>query len=121
MNLKYVRCYADADAAGETHFEERELALTAPQPGSSERSPKLPGGEIDFVRMPAGHFHDWHPTPHRWIGVIVQGTVEVTASDGEARRFGVGDVHAHEDTGGKGHQTRVIGDEAVVLMRAQLS
>ncbi len=34
---------------------------------------------------------------------------EVTASDGEKRRFGPGSIVLLDDTTGKGHQTRAVG------------
>jgi len=50
----------------------------------------------------------------------LSGTVEVTASDGESRRFGPGSLALLEDTRGKGHSTRVL-DEDVVMLVTQLA
>ena len=48
----------------------------------------------------------------------LSGTVEVTASDGEAQRLGPGSLLLLEDTHGRRHSTRVLGD--VVMLVAQL-
>lgn len=117
--MKYVRCYAGAD--GETHFEDVEVELTGSEPGGPQRSAKIPGGEIDIARLPVGAFEDWHPTPFAWIGAVLQGTVEVAVSDGEVRRFSTGDLHVHDDTGGKGHTTRSVGEQDLVVIRTQLA
>jgi hypothetical protein len=116
--MKYARCYTGPD--GETHFEDVEIAMPVGEPGGPQRTAKIAGGEIDIARLPPGVFEDWHPTPFRWIGAVVQGTVEVQVSDGEVRRFSVGDIHVHDDTGGKGHTTRAVGDEDLIVIRTQL-
>src|SRR5215468_8213673 len=58
----------------------------------------------------------------RYAGLqsYLSGTVEVTASDGEFRRFGPGSLLLLEDTHGKGHSTRVL-DEDVVMLVTQLA
>ena len=43
------------------------------------------------------------------------GELEVTVSDGEVRRFGPGSAILAEDTGGKGHFSRVVGSERVFI------
>jgi hypothetical protein len=46
----------------------------------------------------------------------LSGTVEVTASDGESRRFGPGSLVLLEDTHGKGHSTQILDEDAVMLV-----
>jgi hypothetical protein len=116
--MKYARCYADAD--GETHFEDVEVELAEAEPGRAQKSAQIPGGDIDIARLPVGVFEDWHPTPFSWIGAVLQGTVEVEVSDGEVRRFTVGDLHVHEDVDGKGHTTRSVGEDDLVVIRTRL-
>jgi hypothetical protein len=60
-----------------------------------------------------------HPAPFRMLQSYLSGAVEVTASDGEARRFGPGSLLLLEDTHGQGHSTRVLED--VVMLVAQLA
>ena len=117
--MKYARVFTGPD--GETHFEDVEVELTGTEPGGPQRSAKIPGGEIDIARLPVGAFEDWHPTPFTWIGAVLQGTVEVAVSDGEVRRFSVGDLHVHADTDGRGHTTRSVGKDDLVVIRTKLS
>ncbi|MDJ0926493.1 MAG: cupin domain-containing protein [Gammaproteobacteria bacterium] len=111
--LGYTRMYTDAD--GVSHFDEGELALSlenyAPpaSPIAIHRMAEADGATLVF--MPAGSFEDWHPAPRRQFAFLLSGTVEVTVSDGETRRFEPGSIVLLEDTTGKGHQTRIVGDE----------
>jgi quercetin dioxygenase-like cupin family protein len=73
-----------------------------------------------FVRLPVGWSGDWHPAPKRQFGILIEGELEVTASDGEVRTFKAGDVRLLEDTSGKGHQTKVLGDRDVLNTIIQL-
>ena len=111
--LGYTRMYVDAD--GVSHFGEAELPFSlenyAPpaNPIAIHRLVDADGATLVF--MPAGSFEDWHPAPRRQFAFLLAGTVEVTVSDGETRRFAPGTIVLLEDTTGKGHQTRIVGDE----------
>jgi hypothetical protein len=64
---------------------------------------------------------DWggdvpHPTPRRQMVCMLRGEMDVTASDGETRRFGPGDLLLLEDVVGKGHASRVVGDEPFLIL-----
>jgi quercetin dioxygenase-like cupin family protein len=74
-----------------------------------------------YFYAPTGWFGDWHPAPRRQLFVALAGELEVTVSDGEARRIRAGDVVLTEDTTGKGHTTRVIGDTPVRSVIVQLA
>jgi hypothetical protein len=52
---------------------------------------------------------------------MLRGEVEVTASDGETRRFSPGGLLLVEDTTGKGHSTRVVGGEGFLLVGIALA
>jgi quercetin dioxygenase-like cupin family protein len=67
-----------------------------------------PATQFGFMNAPVGWSSDWHPTTARNIFFVLSGEWEVTASDGEARRFGAGSVLLVEDTTGKGHSSRVV-------------
>ena len=70
---------------------------------------------------PAGWTSDWHPSSARNLFVVLSGEWEVTASDGEARRFKTGDVLLVEDTTGKGHTSRVVSEEDSVALMIEVS
>ena len=106
----YSRLYADAD--GESHFEDIEIDLTstdyAPPAPPLDLSSFTPAKQFGFMRAPAGWSSKWHPSSARNIFFALSGEWEVTASDGETRRFAAGSVLLVEDTSGKGHASRVL-------------
>lgn len=112
-NLKYARLYVDTE--GVSHYGDAELQLSledyAPPANPIAVHALTDSGSATLVYLPQGASEDWHPAPRRQFAFIVRGAVEVTAGDGEARRFGPGDIVLLEDTTGIGHQTRVVGDE----------
>jgi hypothetical protein len=115
--MKYIRVYTDP--SGETHFEDLELAFSlvdyappAPPLGSSPFSPAVQYG---FIRLAAGWYGDWHPVARRQLHIYVAGEIEAQVSDGEVRQAGPGTVGLVEDTTGKGHISRVVGTEDVVI------
>ncbi len=120
--MKYVRVYADA--AGESHFEDVAVELApvdyAPPAPVMELSAVVPATGFAFVRIPAGWGGEWHPTPRRQIFFYLAGQIEGETSDGERRRFGPGSATRVEDTTGKGHRSRVVGDTAALLAVVQL-
>ena len=121
--ISYTRLYSDAE--GESHFEDAEidLALTdyAPLAPPLGLSSFTPATQFGFMNAPAGWSSDWHPTTARNIFFVLSGEWEVTASDGEARRFGTGSVLLVEDTTGKGHSSRVVSENDSLAAMVQLS
>jgi hypothetical protein len=120
--MTYARIYADA--AGESHFEDVVAPLApvdyAPPAPPVNLSAPEPARAFVFMSAPPGWDGDWHPTPRRQIVFYLAGEVEVEASDGEARRFGPGGVTLGEDTTGKGHRSRVVGEVEALLAVVQL-
>ena len=120
--MKYVRVYADA--AGESHFEDVDVALTpmdfAPPAPPIGVSAFAPAAGYGFLRSPPGWAGDWHPAPRRQILFYLAGEIEAETSDGEVRRFGPGSVTLVEDTTGRGHRSRVAGEADAVLAVVQL-
>ncbi len=118
----YSRLYADAD--GESHFEDIEIDLAstdyAPPAPPLDLSSFTPATQFGFMRAPARWSSDWHPSSGRNVFFVLTGGWEVTASDGEARRFAVGSVLLVEDTGGKGHASRVVSNTGSLAAVVQL-
>jgi hypothetical protein len=69
---------------------------------------------------PCAPFGDvFHPKPkHQWA-IIVSGRIELGVSDEETREFNAGSVLNIKDTGSKGHTTRVVGEEDVMMLVAK--
>ena len=110
--ISYTRMYVDAD--GESHFDDGQLELQfkdyAPPAEPIAVHTWADARGATLLRMEGNSFEDWHPAPRRQFAFILQGTVEVTVTDGEVRRFEPGDVVLLEDTRGRGHTTRIVGD-----------
>ena len=87
---KYVRIYTDE--AGESHFEDLETELIfmefAPPEAPLATAPFLPSAKIEWLGAPLGWEGDVpHPVPTKSVFFTTQGEYEVTASDGDVRRF----------------------------------
>ena len=109
---RFTRLYSDE--AGESHFEDCEIDLAlvdyAPDLPPLGLSSLFSAHSVRFMNAPAGWSGDWHRSAARNLFVVLTGEWEVTASDGETRRFAVGSVLLVEDLTGKGHSSRVTSD-----------
>ena len=114
-----------ADAKGVSHFREEKLGFEAATPenptaGTTSRTNPDPEALValplrgatgaTFLYLKRGAVEDWHRAPRRMYLIAVQGMSEVTAGDGEVRRFGLGSIVLMDDLTGKGHITRAVGD-----------
>ena len=124
QHAKYIRLFSDD--SGESHFEDLEIALVpgdfAPPAAPLNIAQFQPATQSLWVGAPVGWGGEMpHPSPHRQIFCILQGELEVTASDGTVRRLPAGSVLLTEDTHGKGHSTRVISKCDALLFGAFLA
>lgn len=102
--MKITRLYAGSD--GESHFSEVEVDLR--DMGRIGRlSESFPVKSIIFRENDADYDYDWHNAPQKQYIVLLDGEIEIEASDGEKRVFRGGDVLLIEDITGKGHRTKV--------------
>ena len=120
----YVRLFADAQ--GESHFDETDVPLEpadfAPPAAPLHVAALFPATACGLVCGPP----EWdgsipHPAPRRQLFCTLHGEYEVTASDGTVRSFPVGSLLLLEDTTGKGHTTRVISDDAALVVSVTLA
>ena len=95
------------DAQGETHFRDIEVEWVEEGP-AGKLSKRLPATGIIFRQVQPNYDLDWHPAPRRQYIINLDGGVEITASDGEKRVIGPGEVFLVEDTHGKGHLSKAI-------------
>jgi len=112
------RLYTGPD--GETHADEVEVKFTGGTPvNQAAEMVKATGSEIH--RSPPGNSQDFHTAPRRQYVITLSGHGEVETSDGHKVPLGPGQVLLVEDTTGKGHITRVIGNEDRVTIQIPLA
>jgi hypothetical protein len=92
------------------------ISATSRSTGSRRRPParcrnacRRPG--ILFRETTADYENSWHRAPRRQYVISLAGGISITASDGETRHIGAGEIVLVEDTTGKGHITRSSGDK----------
>ena len=115
--MKCLRVYADEK--GESHFSEMEIAMSESQlvPGHTiQRSSPTAAAHIQFLTFPAGVSNDWHPAPARQFVISLDRTFEIETSDGQRRQVRPSNVIFVEDTWGKGHKTRSLGERAGTMI-----
>ncbi|MGH9883696.1 MAG: hypothetical protein ACRD6N_19910 [Pyrinomonadaceae bacterium] len=121
MHFKYTRLYTDG--AGESHFEDLVAELSLVDFASSAPplyvSKSLSSKQSSFFGAPAGWISDWHPSQGRNLFVLVSGSWEIEASDGEIRIFSPNQTLLVEDTTGKGHRSKVVGDKESLAVLVQ--
>jgi hypothetical protein len=120
--LSFSQLYSDS--VGESHFASVSIELVtrdfAPPAESFDVSDFAAATRYGFVRLPSGWVGDLHPSPMCLWVFFLSGEIEFEASDGERRRVAAGGAILLEDTTGKGHQSRVIGDGPALLAVVQL-
>lgn len=119
ITVNYVRIYAGADGA--SHFEDMSIETESSQvfPGLPPLGVAAPilTTSLRFIIFP-GQFAGWRTAPRRQF-VVFGSDVEIEVSDGEIRSFLAGTPLLFEDTEGRGHDTRMLGNaESVALFIA---
>jgi len=122
-SMKYTRIYSDD--AGESHFEDVSVKV-APVDFAPPAPPLNLAAPIDSERtilfsVPAGWVGDWHPAPRRQFYIQLSGELEIQVGDGEIRKFSAGSIVLVEDTSGRGHVSRTLGNSGVDAVFVQLS
>ena len=121
--FSYTRIYADS--TGQSHFSDERMKLDLVTPGRgvppTPASAPIPASGLRVFCPPAGGDADWHPVPGRVFNLIISSELEIEVSSGESRRFGVGSLILGEDTTGRGHRTRVVGEEEACFAMIMLA
>ena len=97
----------DTDTSGQSHFRDIDVEWVEETRGG-KLSARLPATGIIFREVPPTYDLDWHPAPRRQYIINLDAGVQITASDGEARTIGAGEVILVEDTTGKGHLSKAV-------------
>ena len=122
-SIEYLKIYADDE--GCSHFETGTIDLQAknyapPAPSLNTSAPEQADNSL-FLELPVGWYGDWHPTPVRQWLILMTGICEFEAGDGDKAIRKAGDVVMLDDLTGKGHQTKVPGDESVRIAAIHFS
>lgn len=96
-----------ADEHGESHFRDIEVEW-GEETAAGRLSARLPASGIIFRQVPSAYDLEWHPAPRRQYIINLDAGVRITASDGEVRIIGAGEVVLVEDTTGKGHLSQAV-------------
>jgi hypothetical protein len=103
--MKIHRLYTDDK--GESHFTDVEIEYSETT-SAGRLSQRLPVTGLIFREVPPTYDLDWHPAPRRQYIVNLDNGVQLTASDGESRVIGAGEIVLVEDTTGKGHLSKAV-------------
>ena len=109
---KVWRVYSGPD--GESHIAEEKLDMkpfTDSEGAHGEGTPMQQCAGIAFRVAPVGYVLDWHCAPRRQYSISLSGMAEIEVGDGTKARVGPGDIVLAEDLTGRGHVTRVVGDQ----------
>jgi hypothetical protein len=74
-----------------------------------------------FLELPGGWYGVWHPTPVRQWLILMTGSCEFEAGDGERVTRKAGGVVLLGGMAGKGHQAKVLGNESVRIAAIHFS
>jgi hypothetical protein len=95
------------DENGESHFRDVEIEWTE-KTATGRLTARIPVSALIFRETLPGYDLNWHPAPRRQYIVNLDGGVQLTASDGESRVIGAGEVILVEDISGKGHLSKGV-------------
>ena len=103
---------------GLTHAEDIQVKLSGDSKNQVSEMLKASGAEIH--RYPPGNVNDWHVAPRRQLVITVSGKGEIEVAGGKRIPVPIGHILLVEDLTGKGHVTRVIGNEDRVTIQVPL-
>ena len=114
--MKIHRLYTGSD--GQTHAEEISVNFGA---GGLDPFKLKAAAGAEIRRAPPGRVADWHTAPRRQYVITLSGRGEVELIDGTKIELGPGSIDLAEDLTGKGHITRVVGNEDRVTLAIPVS
>ena len=96
-----------ADENGETHFRDINIEPATDEP-VGKVSGRFPATGVVFRTTDGSYNYGWHTAPQKQYVINLDAAVKVTASDGESRVIGPGEILLVEDTRGKGHVSQAV-------------
>lgn len=111
-------------AEGGSRFDEVSVAFEwknfAPPAQPFGVSPLTEAAQCGFLHVPAGWYGEMHPSPIRMWIFVLGGRMRFEASNGEERELRPGSALLLEDVVGRGHVSRVLGEDAAILAVVRL-
>jgi carbonic anhydrase len=95
------------DASGQSHWRDLDVDLSE-KTATGRLSKPVAVSALIFRETLPDYDLDWHPAPRRQYIINLEGGVQITASDGESRVIGAGEVILVEDVSGKGHLSKNV-------------
>ena len=95
------------DPNGESHWRDLEIDWAQEGP-EGKTSARFPATGIIFRFTPGTWGFDWHTATRRQYVINLDGPNQITASDGETRIIGTGEVILIEDLHGKRHLSQAV-------------
>ena len=113
-----MRClHLHGDNDGETHLTEIDPPVRDTHAGTVRGLSNIPVTTMGFGefigRKPDIGFHN---APRRQLLVVLQGELELVTTLGQRERLGPGDLVLADDVGTKGHVSRDVGTDALIVM-----
>ena len=114
-----IRLYSASDGPALADSFELKLAPSATY-AFAEESEAFKASGIQFFRLPRGKVQDWHNPAHRQYVLVLKGKCEVQIERGQKLLMTPGQIVLLEDVTGKGHITRSIGSEDLLMAAVPL-
>jgi quercetin dioxygenase-like cupin family protein len=116
MSITLTRLYTGPDGQARAADMPVPLRPSALRAGLDDSEPVKVSGGAQFVRWPRGYVWEWHTATTRQYVITVSGRGEVEVAGRQKILLTPGRVVLADDVTGKGHITRVIGSEDLVLL-----
>jgi quercetin dioxygenase-like cupin family protein len=109
---------------GKTRLSETTVefvSVSDVSPGGVFQAAPLGSSDAALVHFEADFSCDFHHTPGPTWMFVMAGQMEIEVSDGAKTVIRAGDVIKLEDSDGRGHRSRVLGGEPVLVATAGYS
>lgn len=105
------------DDAGDTHLTPIVLPERDTLAGPARSLGEVPATTLGIGEL-IGRKPDVgvHPAPRRQFLVVLRGAMEILTTLDQRQRLGPGDVLLADDVGSKGHISRDVGDEPLMML-----
>jgi quercetin dioxygenase-like cupin family protein len=105
------------DESGATRLERLEMGIEESPVGTVRGIRGIPVTTMNLVQfIPRKPDLGMHQSPERQFSVVLRGVLEVVPSVGDPQHLGPGDIFFGDDVDTKGHVSRDVGEEPLMVM-----